>query len=246
MGIKQLKKKFAVAIIGHRGYKSKYPENTLLGFQKAMDAKADAIELDVHSTKDGQIVVCHDKSTKRTGSMDYNIQETNFDTLRQLDMGQGEKMPTLQEVMELCKGKMGIHIEIKQVGIVEKVAELITKNDMLNEVAISCFHHGELAKIKAIQPDVICAVLEPTPKNGAKALFKRSVFLNDAKKVKADAIHPFTKFVNKKFLDLAHKNEYAINPWTVDSEKEWKRLIILGVEGIITNDPDGLCKLLEK
>ena len=103
-----IRKRFNVAIIGHRGFKSKYPENTLLSFSKAIEVGADAVEFDVHSSSDGVVVVCHDGSTRRTGSAAMIIHQTPFDQLRTLDMGQGEKIPTLQEVIDLCKGKVNM------------------------------------------------------------------------------------------------------------------------------------------
>ena len=87
------KKSFPIAIVAHRGYSKMYPENTLLAFQKAIDAKADYIELDVHETADHVVVVTHDYTCGRVANQDLHITATKLATLKELDFGQGEKIP---------------------------------------------------------------------------------------------------------------------------------------------------------
>lgn len=244
---KILQKRFKVAVIGHRGFKKAFPENTLLSFEQAIAAGADSVELDVHFTKDKQIVVCHDGSTKRTANAEYIIAETDFATLRTLDMGQGQKIPLLSEVFAVCKGKVGVHIEIKVHGMAESLVKFIKEHGMGDQVAFSSFKHSELAAIKKIAPDLLCSVLVPTV--GFKAIIATvnpSVFIKEAQKVAANGIHPFTKFIKIGFCEKAHAAGYYVNPWTIDSPTEWQRLIDAGVDGIITNDPKGLVEFLSK
>lgn len=239
------KHRFGISNIGHRGFAAAYPENTLLSFSKAIDAGADYVELDVHSSSDGILMVCHDESTKRTGSAEYLISQTPFDQLRTLDMGKGEKMPTLQEVFDLCKGKIGVQIEIKGAGVADKVVDLIHKNQMRDEIAISSFTHSELQRVKELDDKIICAALLPTAKVAAKGLFSRKTFIDAALAIKADGIHPFYKYVNSKLIKLAKENNLFVNPWTIDKPSTWGKLIDTGVDGIITNDPASLKVYLE-
>jgi glycerophosphoryl diester phosphodiesterase len=239
-----LRKQFDLSIIGHRGFAKNYPENTLLGFQKAIDVKADYIEFDVHSSADGVVVICHDSSTKRTGNAIYTIHQTPFETLRTLDMGKGEKMPTFQETIDLCKGKIGFQIEIKEIGLADKVVELIQKNGIKDQVGISSFHHEELRRVKELDESIMCAALLPTPNNAAKGIFTRKIFIDATKAAKADGFHPFYKYINEKLVKAAKDAGMFINAWTVDNPQIWKKLRELQITGIITNDPLGLHQFL--
>lgn len=249
MGLKHIKKTFSVSIQAHRGFKKCYPENTLLAFQKAIEVKADYVELDVHFTADDHIVVTHDYQTKRVADQDLTVAKSTLEQLKSLDFGQNQKIPTLQEVFDLCKGNIGINIEIKHNGMAKAVNDLIVKNNMEEEVMISSFVHSEIAAIKKINPELICATLEPTASSKLGyllSIFKRKSFIENAKRLKADAIHPYTKHVNQKFCIMAHENNLLVNPWTSDSPKEWQRLIDAGVDSIITNDPQSLYAYLEQ
>jgi glycerophosphoryl diester phosphodiesterase len=241
-----LKKQFSLAIIAHRGFKKSYPENTLLSFEKAIDAHADYVEFDLHETSDHEIVVNHDASTGRTGNTAYVIKDTPLATLKTLDMGSGQKIPTFEEVITLCKGKIGLQIEIKVVGIVERVVQLIEKNKMESDVIISSFTHTELQKAKSLNKNILCSALEPIMSNAIKAVFSRGVFIEDAKKIGADGVHPLYKYINAKFCQKAHAAGLYVNPWTIDSPQQFTKLQRAGVDGIISNDPQGLYDFLQK
>jgi len=247
MARKTLKKTFPVSIQAHRGFKKLYPENTLLAFRKAIETKADYVELDIHFSRDHEIVVCHDYTTGRVGNQNLIIKDSDVATLKTLDVGQGEKIPTLQEVFDLCKGKIGINIEIKHAGLAVDLNDLILKNGMENEVIISSFVHSEITEMKKINSKLICATLEPIGSGKLpyfRYLFQKSIMLTHAIETHADAIHPFSKFVTKSFCDQAHAKDLLVNPWTSDTPKEWQKLIDSGVDSIITNDPAGLYQFL--
>lgn len=236
------KKALQVSIIGHRGYKAKYPENTLLSFEKAIEANADYVELDVYSTSDGVLVVSHDSTTKRCGNLDISIKDHTLEEVKKVDVGQGQTIPTLQEVLTLCRGKCGVQIEIKQESIATKVVDLVVKNQMIEEVLISSFKHSEIANVKRINSKILCASLEP---NGLHSAF-RSLILSNAKKIKADAIHPLHNLITPDFCRKIHAIGLIVNPWTVDGEENWRKMIDAGVDGIITNDPEGLYQYLKR
>jgi len=242
-----LKKTFPIAIIAHRGNKKSYPENTLLAFQKAIDAKADYIELDVHKTADNIVVVTHDYTSGRVANQDLVIRDTNLATLKELDFGQGEKIPTLQEVFELCKGKIGVNVEIKQEGLAKPVNDLIVANQVEDEVIISSFIHDEIATIKSLNKKLLCATLEPSGGNMLSfflVTFMKGKFIENAQKVNADAINPIHFHTTRKFCNKAHQLHLLVNPWTADTPKRWEKLIKAGADSIITNDPEGLYRFL--
>jgi len=237
MPFKKLKNKenFPIAIIAHRGFKKKYPENTMLAFRKAIEAKADYIELDVHFSADGEIVVIHNRTTGHVANKDLVIKETNLDVLKTLDIGEGEKIPTLQEVFDLCKEKIGINIEIKALGMAESVVNLVEKNGMIKDVIISSFKHIEVAKAKKLKPEINGATLEIL---GAGRLVKNAL------KIKADSINPPFIMATQKLCNKAHDSGLLVNAWTSDKPRDWKNLIDNGVDSIITNDPEGLYNFL--
>lgn len=245
------KKNFPIAIIAHRGYRKRYPENTLLAFQKAIEAKADYIELDVHKTADGHVVVTHDYTTGRVADQNLRVRDTNLAKLRELDFGQGEKIPTLQEVFELTKGKIGVNVEIKQEELAKLVNELIVTNQMDEEVMISSFFHSEIDEIKKLNSKLICATLEPSLGSWGGYIwaylvgfFTKKKFFENAQKVNADAINPIFFHATHKLCNKAHQMHLLVLPYTADTPKWWKKLIKKGVDGIFTNDPEGLYQFL--
>ncbi len=242
-----MKTQFDVAIIAHRGYSKKYPENTLSAFQKAIEAKADYIELDVRLTKDGVLVVHHDKSTLRMTGKNHFVDQTDFATLRTLNCGFGKKIPTMEEVITLCKGKIGMQIELSSVGNAEPMVKLVSEFGIEKDVVFSSFIHSEIAKVKELNPSLVCAILEPpfvNFKTVVKKLFRSYKFFEDAKKIGVEGIHPFFIFANKSFCEIAHNYGWFVNPFTVDWPFFWRKLINAGVDGIITNDPESLYSLL--
>ena len=237
MSFKKLKKKdnFPIAIGAHRGFNKKYPENTLLAFRKAIEAKADYIELDVQFSADKEIVVMHNFTTGNVSNKDLVIKETNLEDLKMLDIGEGEKIPTLQEVFDLCKGKIGINIEIKASGLAEPVVNLVEKYDMIEDVIISSFMHNEVVQAKKLNPEINCANLY---------LLGGRMSIKKALKNNIDSINPPVIMATEKICSQAHDSGLLVNAWTADKVKNWETLINNGVDSIMTNDPEGLYNFL--
>ncbi|MHA1777113.1 MAG: hypothetical protein DRO88_01580 [Promethearchaeia archaeon] len=249
MTLPSFRKKYSIAVHAHRGYSAKYPENTLLAFKKAIEAGADYIELDVHESSDSHVVVIHDSSTGRVADSNLEISQSTLEEIKNLNLPENQKIPTLREVFELCQGKIGINIEIKQAGITSHINDLIQEFKMESDVIISSFLHEELVKFKRINPNLIYTTLEPTGGNiwaYMKALFHTRKFLNNTVAVGAQGTNPFYKYVTKSFCQNAHELNITVNPWTIDSPKIWAKLIKSGVDSIITNDAPGLLEYLKK
>jgi glycerophosphoryl diester phosphodiesterase len=136
-------------VLGHRGYSAKYPENTLLAFKKAIEAGADGVELDVWLTKDGEVVVIHDETVDRVSNGTGKVKEMTLDELKALDFGNGEKIPTLEEVFEALPGDVVINIEIKDIDAVEKTAKIISENN-LERVLVSSFNIDALREFRKL------------------------------------------------------------------------------------------------
>lgn len=143
-------------IIGHRGARGEYPENTLTSIKLALDSGCDGVEIDVHLTKDDYLVVIHDSTLERTTNGQGKIKEQSLEELKGLEAGKGEKIPTLDEVFTLVKSykEAVLFVEIKASGCEKKVIEAIDIHQMQERTIVKCFHHGSLRLIKELRPDV--------------------------------------------------------------------------------------------
>ncbi|WP_051331210.1 glycerophosphodiester phosphodiesterase family protein [Aneurinibacillus terranovensis] len=232
----------------HRGSSIKYPENTLLAFSRAIKEGANGIELDVQLTKDNQVVVFHDLSLKRIIRRTGQISNYTLKEIQQFDAGvwkharfKGAKIPTLHEVLRLAaKQKIMINIELKNLlamknGLEQRVIELIKEHNMSDRVVISTFNPLSL-RILQNQADHI------------QRAFLYLGLLSDpweyALEYRCAYIHPPVHEVNEAFVTTSREKGLKIVPYQVDSLTEIKRMIDLGVDGVITPHPRLVHRLL--
>ncbi len=228
-------------VIGHKGASSIAPENTLKAFKKAIELKADYIEFDLHHTLDNEIIIHHDEDTLSTTGVLKMIKDTSLEEIKKLDAGEGEQIPTLRELIKITKGKINLQPEIKVLGLVHDLVNILRKNNLIETSIVSCFEIEELSKIKEIEPQLKVGYLIP------KALTKFQPIKQYIKRAVANefyAIHPYHTAVDKKLVEFTHERGLKINVWTVNEEEIMKRLIDLGVDGIFTDDIVLLNKLL--
>lgn len=228
----------SILIIAHRGANNQAPENTMKAFRRAIELEADYIEFDVHESKDGKLVIIHDSNTYRTTGVKGEIKEMTLKELKELDCGEGEKIPTLQELIAVAKGKIGLQCEIKAEGIAEKVITLFEKEEMIDDVLISSFKREEIFKINKLNPDVKLASL-------FIGLIRKKKRIKEAITHNLYALHPYYRLASKKFIQKAHQKGIKVNPWTVNSAEHIKKLVNKGIDGIITNDIETARKALK-
>ncbi len=234
-----------VLVIAHRGAIREAPENTLKSFQKAIAIGSDYIEFDVHLSKDGKIVVIHDERLKRTTGINGKVRDFTANQLAEMNAGEGEHIPTLEEVIQLCKGKIKLQIEIKDAGIATQLIETLSRNDLLGQVLISSFIHDELVRIKNLNFHIPCATLDPAGLSWVAMWVRRNSIIKNTKGLQMDGTHPFHKIVNLQFVRIAHAAGLFVNPWTVDDPARIRGLLEWGVDGIITNNPQQLLEMLQ-
>ncbi len=225
--------------IAHRGYSERYPENTLLAFQKAIEAGADMIELDVHLSRDGELVVIHDDDISRTSNGYGLVMDTPLSELKKLDFSYKfphfghVSIPALGEVFDLVKGKIMVNVEIKKLpmnykGIEEKLVELIRVKGVADQVIISSFDHYSLLKVKVLFPEI---------RTGMLYVAVWTCFERELEALKAYSVHPHVDAAYAEQLKWAHDNGYKVYPWVAGSREELTRLIGSGhVDGIMVND----------
>ena len=230
-------------VIGHKGAKSEAPENSLKSFQRAIELNADFIEFDLHISKDGEIVIIHDENTLDTTGYNGLVKEMTLNKLKELDIGEGEKIPTLTELIKIVKGKIKLQPEIKVPEVTQDLVEILKKNHLIENSLVSCFGIVELLKIKEIEPTLKLGYLIPNMLTNTRIirLYVRKAFKNEF-----FAIHPYYDMVDRAFVELAHDNNLKVYVWTVNEESIMRKLITLGVDGIITDDIALLNQVLDR
>ncbi len=230
--------------IAHRGFSGLYPENTMLAFEMACRTPGcDGIELDVHLTKDGELVIIHDETIDRTCVNGTGcVKDYTYEELKQFDVsykffGECEKqhIPTLREYFELVKDyDIVTNIELKTgvfeyPGIEQKVWELIREFDAKDRVLISSFNHFSVKRMKELCPDIKCGLLTES------WLVHPAAY---TKAVGAECYHPFFLSIDEEIMDEMKNLEIEVNVWTVNEEEDFRRMRELGVDAVITNWPD--------
>jgi glycerophosphoryl diester phosphodiesterase len=235
----------------HRGASAHAPQNTLAAFLLAADMGADGIELDVHLSADGEVVVIHDDTVNATTDGRGRVGEMTLSELQALDAGswfdpgfQGERIPTLQQVFDALGHRLLFNIEIKvEAGFhpLEQEAEtvrLIEDSGMTDRVLLSSFSASSLRRVREMNPHIPLGLLYGTPK---------PVFLPRLLSwlsVPCDAVHPHFRMVGSRYVRSARRRGRRVNVWTVNTAHDMRRMQDLGVDGIITNYPDVLRDVL--
>jgi len=237
-------------IIAHRGASAYAPENTIAAFRKALEMNADGIELDVHLSKDNHIVVIHDSKVNRTSNGDGAVAGMTLKELKQLDFGgwfseeySQEKIPTLEEVLDLLKDWNGLlNIEMKVMpklneGLEKRLLDMVKSWDIMDKIIISSFNHYSLATIKKLEPDIKIGLLYTA------GLYEP---WNYAASLKADAIHPYYLAIMPEIVRDCHAHGIQVNPYTVDEPAHIAYMLSSKVDGIITNVPDVAIKIRDQ
>ncbi len=225
-------------IVGHRGAAGHAPENTLLSLQTAIDLGCDRVEFDVRLSKDGEAVIIHDAKVGRVTNGQGSVRKMTLEELKKLNCPQNQKIPTLQEVIGLCKGKIDLLIELKAKGTPPVVNQIILKNNIEKNVVIISFDLGLLKEIKSLNSRLKVGLLFPKFKVGL-SLFKgypRKLW-RLAEETPLDFICPRYNFATKEIIDKAHKLGKSVYAYHVNSKKVGNKLMALGVDEIGTDFP---------
>ncbi|MGN0399408.1 MAG: glycerophosphodiester phosphodiesterase family protein [Blautia sp.] len=225
-----------VAITAHRGGALMAPENTVSALSYTIECGADYAEIDIQETADGELILLHDNSLKRTAGVNKNVWEMTYAEIEQLDAGvsfhkkfRGEKIPTLDEVLKFCKGKLDLNIEIKyngkNKGIVKKVVRAIEKNNFQNHCVITSMNYSFLTQVKKINPEIRTGYIM-TMTYGSIAGVSAADFFS----VK------YT-YIDREFVQEAHAFGKEVHAWTVNYRGDIKQMLDAGVDNIITDNP---------
>lgn len=230
--------------IAHRGFSGKYPENTMLAFRKALEAGCDGIELDVHLSRDGELVIIHDEDLDRTTDGSGWVKDHTLAELRALDASAGYRgvygrnpVPTLREYFELVKDRnVFTNIELKTgvfeyPGIEEKTLRLMDEFGLRERIIISSFNHFSILRFQALAPDVKLGFLT------------EGWYIGVGQYTRAhgvQCVHPIFNNLTPECLKEIKGAGREINAWTVNTREDMLDLLEKGIDGIIGNFPD-LC-----
>jgi glycerophosphoryl diester phosphodiesterase len=231
-------------LIAHRGESYDAPENTLAAFDLAWERGCDAIELDVHQTADGHVVVCHDHDTLRTGGVKHVIAQTSLAELHRLDVGAwkatpfvDQRMPTLDEVLIRVPAGKGVFVEIKSgVEIVDAVATILEEHEGL-DVTVIAFNSDVVRAMKQRQPNrkVLWLVSPRYDKTTGQWSPTTAEMIAIAKSAGADGLDIDQRFPVEEMVADAHAAGLSLYVWTVDDPAHTRALIAAGVDGVTTN-----------
>ncbi len=229
-------------VMAHRGASAYAPENTLQAFTKAMEMGADGLELDVHLSKDGHLVVIHDEKINRTSNGRGAIKDYTLAELKEFDVGSwfnkdftGATIPTLAEVLDLIDGWEGVlNIEIKRgymryPGLEEKLLELLKSRDMTADVIFSSFNHYCLTRLKELDP------------SSHVGLCYKAVIVEPwlyAKRIGADALHSAMTSMVPEIVEGCKENGIILRPFTKTSEEDMRVAYGFEVDTLIIDNPD--------
>jgi glycerophosphoryl diester phosphodiesterase len=223
-------------VTAHRGHSLAAPENTLSAIRKAIESGADYVEVDVQQTADGVVVLLHDRDLKRVANVPRRISELRSDEVRQLDVGNwfgpsfaGERVPTLAEAIQLCRGRIKMNIELKFYGpdrrLAAAVAGVVREHDFEPDCLVTSFDSDALREAKRHDPLLRTGLIV-------------AYALGDLSRLQVEALSVRADWLSDAVLRQARRRGQEVHVWTVNEARRMARLLQRGVDNIITGDPD--------
>lgn len=222
-------------ITAHRGASAVAPENTLAAIRAAIADRADFAEIDVQESADGEVVVMHDSDFKKTAGSELKIWDATREDLDRLDIGswfaadfRDERVPSLEDVLTECKGRIKVNIELKYYGhdqqLESRVVQLVESHDMQSEIVIMSLNPAAVAKVRELRPSWTVGLLTP-------------VAIGDLTRVDVDFLAVSAGMASNRFIDEAQRNGKQVHVWTVNDPVTMSTMIGRGADHLITDKP---------
>lgn len=236
-------------IVAHRGASAYAPENTRIAIQTAVEKEADCAELDVRMTRDGRLVLMHDDSLERSTGRQGLVWDFRFEELKNLEAGawfspefEGEPIPTLEEIIDLARGSIKLNIEIKTSRwqlqspelIARKVADLLHRKNFTGQAIVTSFDRTVVDEIEYYAPKIRTGLI-------FEKEYPETVFDGPW-----DALSVFHETVDEEFVRKTKLGGKKLYVWTVNEEEPIRKMLALGVDGIISDKPDLVRRILEE
>jgi glycerophosphoryl diester phosphodiesterase len=251
-------------VIAHRGGRNLGPENTLYTFKRAIEIGTDVLETDLQTTSDGALVIMHDREVDRTTNGKGAVGSFSLSELKNLDAGfrwqpensnsyplrnKGISIPTLTEVFNAFPDtRINIEIKSSQAGTIQDLCRIIRDNGMAEKVMVACFDSGKLGEFRSICPEVA------TSAGASEAVIfywlqlarLESAYSPSAQALQIPEAYGEYRIATRHFISAAHARNMRVHVWTVNDIESMQRLIDLGVDGIMTDYPERLLKILKE
>lgn len=222
-------------VIAHRGDPTHALENSLDAFRHALSVPVDMIEFDVRKSRDNILCVMHDRYTGRTADRNINIERARAADLSGVRLRNGEPIPTLRNVLALVAGSTALNIEIKSKGAGALVAEHLKSSGYTGDIILSSFQEQEVVAAQRVLPEVPVAGIFDAFSSPDVSSYKRKGYR---------LISLNRKTVTRELIEQLHEQDLKVYVWTVDVEAEIRELISWDVDGIYSNDPDLLKRVV--
>ena len=223
------------AVVSHRGARGLAPENTLAGLEAAVKAGADIAEFDVQVTADGVLVAAHDPVIVVDGGARVDVRASSLEELSRYTVG-GEKIPTIEEVVEAARGRIGLFLEVKEPGDAGPLVRLLERLGAASYVAVISFEEEAIRTVKRLQPGIACGIV----------YFRPPGKILDCKRMGCEIVLPRYPLATEKAVALAHRLGLKVVAWTVNSLDWARRLYERRVDAIATDRPDLLARLRDE
>ena len=224
-------------IMGHRGAKAYEPENTLRSIRRALAMGVQAVEIDVHLSQDGHLVVIHDATVDRTTNGRGRVADLTWTALRRLDAGLGEPLPSLAEVVEVVRGQAHLFVEMKDLRAIKPLADFFARHHLFEEAHVISFWHPALKELRQLDPRLRTGVLfvgcPVDPAGLAQAALAEALVLN-------------YQYVTPGLVQAARRAGLQVAVWNVDTVAELLPLLPLDLDYIGSNAPDVLLTYLHQ
>ena len=225
-----------VIIVAHRGAAGKAPENTMASIRQAIEDKTDWVEIDVQETADGKVVVVHDSDFMKLSGNSIKVWDATLAQLGDIDVGSwfaeefsSERVPTLQQVLELCRGRANLVIELKYYGhdeqLEQRVVDIVEQAGMVDSTAIMSLKYDTVKKVRSLRPEWKLGLLSATA-------------IGDLSNLDADFLAVASGMASAGFIRRAHEAGKQVFVWTINDPVSMSRMISLGVDGLITDEPE--------
>jgi len=222
-------------VVGHRGCALLEPENTLRGFRRTLALGCDYVETDVRLTRDGELILMHDETVDRTTDGSGRVADLTFAEIRRLDAGQGETVPTLAELLALLAGRVTLLCELKGEGTADAAVAVVKAAGMERHVIFTCFDLARIRRVKEIDASLRTGAIFSNPPPD---------FAQQARDAGAESCGIHFRHLTPEHLAAARAAGLTVRAWNPDTEEDIRRTLALGPDGIGSNRPDLVLRLL--
>ncbi|WP_457625796.1 glycerophosphodiester phosphodiesterase [Persephonella sp.] len=216
------------SVIGHRGAKGVKPENTISAIEYGIKAGADIVEIDIRKTKDGRLILLHDKDFKRLTGRALFPSQLNFDFIRENIFIEGEPVATLEEAVDTVNGRSGLFIEIKEPDTTDKIVEIVKEKNAESWTAFISFYEDALKRVKEIDRSLKTGLIYMRPPGK----------IIEAKELDADIVLPLYRLATKKAVSFAHRLKLRVVSWVVNDFETAEEMYRKKCDGIASDYPD--------